>query len=234
MLIQVPDQVNVALKIKTEGSADDQKEYPSQDCLVSSDTVSQQKFPTCALCEENADAQGQVLLCDNIEVYFIPSITDVCMHTYFIVRCFLALPSQVEEMDLSEIKQEPSESKFPLKQTRQWEASSPVPAKLLNRWKARRNMSLKTFRYFLQSCAAMPPSIRRVLRRGPIRLAACPACTAEYKNSPDRLLLLLNHISKEHKKSAVTLLKDIFNNYYPLIKFMEREVIAKLFSNLKA
>lgn len=57
---------------------------------------------------------------------------------------------------------------------------------------------------------------------GPIRLVECPACTVQYKNSPDRLIRLFNHVNKCHRKKRMKFLQEILDSYYPLIRFMEK------------
>lgn len=60
---------------------------------------------------------------------------------------------------------------------------------------------------------------------GPIRLVECPACSVQYKNSPDRLIRLFHHVSKCHKKQRMRLLKEILDFYYPLIFFMKKVLL---------
>lgn len=125
---------------------------------------------------------------------------------------------QIEEMDLDWIKKE-------IIETSETEPHSTVaaciPAK--GHLSIRRSIkSVSDLSFFLHKCEEGPLSHRKLKSGSPCCLVECPACFIAYKNSPDRLIRLFNHVNKRHMKSRDRILRDILKDYYPLIRFMKK------------
>lgn len=126
-------------------------------------------------------------------------------------------------MDLNAIKIDPAHITVKQEQSETMNGNH-CPKLAVNFEGERKKMSLASFECLLRDFINIPFIKRKNMKRGPLRVAACPACSREYKNFPDRLLRLFHHVSEQHKRNKETLLLDIIDNYGPLIEFMKRSV----------